>query len=106
MHFQGQSGIEAGEGKHRSQTAKRLTARVRQSDFGRYSRLVLALWLFRSLNTQIENALNKRQKNFVNALLAFRPFLFQHRGYSFQKLLGRVRLRKEGPHAELRGVRK
>src|SRR5262245_13811375 len=58
MHFQGQSGIEAGEGKHRSQTAKRLTARVRQSDFGRYSRLVLALWLFRSLNTQIENALN------------------------------------------------
>ena len=70
MHFQGQSGIEAGEGKHRSQTAKRLTARVRQSDFGRYSRLVLALWLFRSLNTQIENALNAFDNNGSSVFLA------------------------------------
>src|SRR5262245_2662554 len=30
------------------------------------------------------------------ARLAIRPFLFQHRGYRLQKLLGRVRLRKEG----------
>jgi hypothetical protein len=58
MHFQGQSGIEAREGEHSSQTAICLTARVRQSDFGRYSRLVSALWLSRSLNAQIENALN------------------------------------------------
>jgi len=57
MHFQGQSGIEAREGEHSSQTAKCLTARVRQSDIGRYSRLVSALRLFRSLNAQIENAL-------------------------------------------------
>src|SRR5262249_40367697 len=57
MHFQDQSGIEAREGEHSSQTAKCLTARVLQSDFGRYSRLVSALWLFRSLNAQIENAL-------------------------------------------------
>jgi hypothetical protein len=57
MHFQGQSGIEAREGEHGSQITKCLTARVRQSDLGRYSRLVSALWLFRSLNAQIENAL-------------------------------------------------
>jgi len=57
MHFQGQSGIEAREGEHSSQTAKCLTARVRQSDIGGYSRLVSALRLFRSLNAQIENAL-------------------------------------------------
>jgi hypothetical protein len=41
----------------RRQITKRLTSRVRQSDLGRYSRMVSALWLFRSLNTQIENAL-------------------------------------------------
>ena|SRR5215813_2105395 len=57
MHFKGQSGTEAREGEHGSQIAKCLTACVRQSDLGRYSRLVSALWLFRSLNAQIENAL-------------------------------------------------
>jgi hypothetical protein len=61
MHFQGQIGIEAREGEHSSQIAKCLTARVRQSDFGRYSRLVSTLWLFSSLNAQIENALGNQE---------------------------------------------
>jgi len=58
MFFQGQSGIEAREGEHGSQIAKCLTTRVHQIDFGRYSRMVSALWFFRSLNAQIENALD------------------------------------------------
>src|SRR5215510_5507763 len=58
MRLQSQSGVETGEGEHQAQTEECLAARLRQGDLDRYSRLVSALWLFRSLNIQIETALN------------------------------------------------
>lgn len=48
--------IEESDWEPHSQIAKSQTGRVRQNDLGRYSWLVSALWLFRSLNAQIENA--------------------------------------------------
>jgi hypothetical protein len=58
MHRLFLSGVETAEGADRSQTEKRLRARLRRGNIGGHSRLVSALWVFRTLNVQIENALS------------------------------------------------